>query len=287
MLEEIRQNYINCANRIPDWQTQNKNALINAYIDNEKNEFLREAYFSAIVLRYWGNIGKHYTSSKASGFSIEECYDMLIDAITYLLEKRKWRDPNNPYYNDKCGPDKMMNRCIYSARQLRFYLSNRDKRKANYGKTSLDGLQEVVGDHCEILDSSVLDEYSETNFNEIDFDLFLQGYFDKNKTLYGLILYSIYFDDCFANNISTKVNSEGEKYKVNTPNFKLSRLATNLLSYDTKEVDIISTKYCIDKDKVVKVLNDLKANPKSKTTRLLKSALIKLSEDLELKEYLC
>lgn len=141
MLEQEYKTLYNCAvAHIPDWRTRNKNDLANAYIDNENNEILRDAYFSALMLRYWGNIGKYYNSSKSSGFTIDECYSWLVEAIEYALKARKWRDLNSPLSKDKNAPDKVINRCIYSRRQYYYYLSNLDKRKSNFNSFSLDSI---------------------------------------------------------------------------------------------------------------------------------------------------
>lgn len=53
MLEQEYKTFYDFASiYIPNWKTANKNDLANAYIDNENNESLRNAYFSALMLRY-------------------------------------------------------------------------------------------------------------------------------------------------------------------------------------------------------------------------------------------
>jgi hypothetical protein len=273
MLEEIRKNYILCAKSINDWQNANKNDLLNAYIDNENNNYLKNAYFSAIILRYWGNIGKYYSASKSSGFSIEDCYEWLIEALLYALEKRKWRDPTNKLYNDKCGPDKVVNRCIYSVRQLHYYLANRDKRSLNYGQVSLDDLVEQVGDHVSFLDSSN-NNYEDNISDDLDFYLVLKKYFDNNKNLEGLILYTIYNNTPFT---QTK-----NKYT-----FKLSSLVTMLTDYNEITLKNISEKYDISENTLSPIIEDLKSLDKEKIKKIAKSVLSSLAKDSIIKEYLC
>lgn len=163
MLEQEYKTLYNCAAAyIPDWRTRNKNDLANAYIDNENNEILRDAYFSALMLRYWGNIGKYYNSSKSSGFTIDECYSWLCEAILYSLKMRRWRDPNNPLSKDKNAPDKVINRCIASRRQYYYYLANTNKQRVNYCNLSLDDENIIQNDHNEYtIDMS----YTHTNFH--------------------------------------------------------------------------------------------------------------------------
>ena len=73
MLEQEYKTLYTAASSIPNWQTMNKNDLINAYIDNEEDEKLRNSYFAAIMCRYWKNIFKYYAQSKNSGFTVEDC----------------------------------------------------------------------------------------------------------------------------------------------------------------------------------------------------------------------
>ena len=57
-LEEIKNTFEIYANYINGWKTMNKNELVNLYIKNEEDEFSRECYYAAIILRYWSII-KH------------------------------------------------------------------------------------------------------------------------------------------------------------------------------------------------------------------------------------
>ena len=56
------------------------------YIIHE-NDSLKDNYFAGIVCRYWGYIGKIYTKLQRN-VPIEQCYDIVIDAIRYVLDKR-------------------------------------------------------------------------------------------------------------------------------------------------------------------------------------------------------
>lgn len=88
MLEEIRASYIKTANTIKGWRELDKNTLLNLYIDNEHDEFLKNGYFAAIVIKYWSAIGKYYSDSKNS-VNIEECYDWFDSCTHVRFEKQK------------------------------------------------------------------------------------------------------------------------------------------------------------------------------------------------------
>lgn len=199
MLEQEYKTFYDCASaRIPNWKTANKNDLANAYIDNEDNEFLRNAYFSALMLRYWGNIGKYYTSSKSSGFTIDECYSWLVEAIMYALKARKWRNPRSPLSKDKNAPDKVINRCIYSRRQYYYYISNLKKNRGKQYDVHLNSLLETeLEDHNKYLMDNT--DYS-CMLNGGNIYTYLRSLFLNKKYAQGIIVYTLLKDDCLLNN---------------------------------------------------------------------------------------
>lgn len=270
MLEEIRESYLAAASFVPGWQSMNKNDLINKCLDYKisKDIDMYEATLSAIILRYWGNIGKYYTASKASGFSIEDCYDWLIHAITYALDHATWRDPNNKLFTDKYGPDKVVNRCIYSTRKLNYYLANRDVRRANFGKDSLDKLSEAVGDHLDSLSDTILDS---TNLSkELELDSIVRIYMNNDELLKGIIVNSIYYDNPFTVDFK----------------FKPTYLANALFDYTVEDQEYLADKYKVDKDKVFSIFADVKTMSKDKLVRVIKKVMSQMTSDQLLKDYL-
>lgn len=288
MLEEIKGSYIANASMIKGWQHMSVNTLCNLYIDNENNEDLKSAYFSAILLKKWPYIGKHYLNSKASGFSIEDCYDMVIHGIQYALEKRKWKDPNNKLYNDKCAPDKVLNRCIASARDIQYYLSNTGKRKGNYGKVSLDYISEEVKDCSEILADD--NESEELNKDNISTHFLLENLVKKNKFIEALVIHSILNDDCFVEKTTTQkfmLDEEEIKAKRSSQTFKTGKLVDTLYKYREQKIHTLCDEYHINDDKITKVRDVLIKADKNKLNRLVRSVLSKLADDEDVKEYLC
>lgn len=142
ILSNYYKSFESVANQIDGWKTASKNDLLNAYIDHEDNENLKNAYMAAIMCRYWGAIYKYYQSSKNS-VSVEDCFEWLTHAVQYALKHRKWRDPNNKLYNDPKAPDKVVNRCIVSTRQIFYQSANNANRKINYNTKSIQALEEA------------------------------------------------------------------------------------------------------------------------------------------------
>lgn len=93
MLENEYASFRKRADAIPNWEKIDKNVLANLYLENEHDEVKREEYLSALVCRYWHNIGSQYNESKNS-VNIEECYDWLLNALLRALKNRKWTDPH-------------------------------------------------------------------------------------------------------------------------------------------------------------------------------------------------
>ena len=288
MLEEIKKSYTREASRIPNWQNTSVNVLANAYIDNENDEQLKSAYFSAILLKKWPYIGKHYAASKASGFSIEDCYDMVIHGIQYALANRKWRDPENKLYNDKCGPDKVLNRCIASSRDIQYYNANTHKRRANFGKTSLDLIEEnvkdctyVLSDDCEAIDDAQ---------DNISVEFLIEKLMKKEKVLEALIINDIVAGDCFITKTTTEkmiFEEEEQSYKRYTEVFKLSKLVNNLYNYSEEELRDICSAYCISKEKETSIISLFKGTKKTKFDRVIKTTLLSMAEDVTIRNHVC
>lgn len=291
MLEDVKRSYERRANSVvPNWRELDVNTLCNLYIENENDEVKKNGYFSAVVLKKWGYIGKHYINSKASGFSIEQCYDMVLDAIMYILKMRKWLDPNNKLYGDKNAPDKCLNRCIFSARQRDYYLSNRDKRKYNYGGISLEAITDNVGDHTEVLCDDVLDQDNQDYmFVNVTLKNIINHMVSKNKILEALVLDNIANDDCYTTKTETTeivTKDTTEKVKRSHDVFKLCKLVDNLYNYDIKTIKRICNMYCLEEEKLIDFLPVLN-NDKGRLSRVVKSVMNNLRNDKELIETLC
>lgn len=145
MLNDNLKLYEQVADRIEGWRKINKNDLFNLYIKHEDDKYLSEAYFSAIVARYWRLIDKYYYNSKF-GIDAEDCYTWLIDSVAYVLEHRAWTVSGSKLYGDPNGPDKALNTKMRCARLTHYQLLNKDKRSSNLGVISIEELTDESGD---------------------------------------------------------------------------------------------------------------------------------------------
>lgn len=188
MLDEYKQIYIENANLIPNWRNMSKSELAKLYIQHEGTD-IANSYFSAIMCKYWNLIGSYYYKQDVKIANETDCYDWLIEGITYALEKRVWEDPENALYNDPKGPEKAMTVCITSTRATFYQYTKHDKRSLNYTLLSLDSLEENSSDgfflpffdSYETLQSYVNDKVIEA-FNKKDYFVcfFLDALFNSN-----------------------------------------------------------------------------------------------------------
>ena len=192
MIDSCKKTYLQYASIIPGWDKMNKNDLINKYIEVENDPQLANAYLSAIILRYWNALNKYYFTSYRST-DVETCHEWLVSAILRALRHRKWKDPSNKLYNDPDGPDKVINRCIYSQRQGWFQSANTDKRRANFSAESVDKLVEALGD------LAPLPTYEERGLDEgsIDINSLIETSFERGDYVMAFMVDGIVNYDSF------------------------------------------------------------------------------------------
>lgn len=179
----MKKAYAEQAQFIPNWKDLTKTELCNLYIDHEDDSFLRDCYFSAIILNYWNKIYKLQQDTYLTA-SLEDTYQWVVDGILYALNHRKWRDPNNKLFSDPDAPDKVINRKIKCIRINYLISQNRTKRKVHVNLLSLDSFDDS---------ENFIGEYTyKHNFVR---DAIIQYCKDK-KYIEAIILDLIAFGDC-------------------------------------------------------------------------------------------
>lgn len=144
LLDEYKELFRQCADSIEGWQDMSKNDLCRKYVENKDNPKLQNAYFSAIMYRYWYLIAKYYYMS-SNVATWEDCYEWLEDSVYGCLQATSWERADSSIYKDPDGPDKVINRCMKCARLTYYQFINRKKRKDNFGLLSVEELTENFG----------------------------------------------------------------------------------------------------------------------------------------------
>lgn len=247
---------------IPGWDSYNKNQLCNLYIENEQNEVLKNAYFGAILLKYWNKIPRLYQESNYVA-TYDECYDWVVDAIMYALSKRKWLDKESSIYQDPNGPDKAINRKIKHIRMNALIAANRQKRQLNLGMLSLELLQEDFNDMATPAvydtDTTFVDSLVCTYFNDKDYfnafmidgiinsNCFLQKDGIREFNVKRLVKHLKHIDDTYckffaaAYQLDFDVVQRASTYVVNLPSTKMKEKIEqnkNILRRTLKEDDL-------------------------------------------------
>ena len=195
-LEQVYRSYYKAADKIL-WKDKDStnlngehtkgvdcNSLFFNYIIHE-NDNLKDNYFAGIVCRYWGYIGKIYTKLQRN-VPIEQCYDIVIDAIRYVLSKRVWENPNSSLYHDEKAPDKAMKVAMKRQMGIEVNSRNTDKRKSNFNPMSLDGAHEDYADATDGLFFEL-----ESSEQSITLKALIENYITKGDMLGAIIIDSI------------------------------------------------------------------------------------------------
>lgn len=194
--------------------------------DIRKLQDKESAYFSALMLRYWYKIFEWMQDSSSLNVSSEEYADWLMDSLQVAFRYRAWRYPYkmkwgkhshqvegyvldeagqkiaNPYYyeNDPTAPDKIFNRCIFSARGRAYQFANKLKRKNSNRVLSLDAFAEDCGDAVYFVEEAYEEPQNFDAVSEI-----IRMLLKKDEVIEALVVDGITHFDTFR---KTKTSTE-------------------------------------------------------------------------------
>lgn len=175
------------ADEVPDWRDTDRNELCRLYVEHE-HEKIAEAYLAAIIYKYWSRADKIYQKTSTS-CNWEDCYDLLVNSILYVLRKRQWLNPKSSLYQDKNAPDRAINTNLRCLRVNHIVSTNRDKTKLNINTVSIEKLYE---DNKEYVLPVYKDNYEEvTSLYET-----VRDCVRKHNLLKGVIIDILANEDC-------------------------------------------------------------------------------------------
>lgn len=198
MLDEYKQLYKECASQLGNLKSLDRNALCKYYVDNKDtmSELDKNVYLSAIIYKFWNLISFTYNKQENSNkiLTQEDCYELLISSILYVLDKAVWNNEGSSIYGDKKGPEKAVAIRIKSiARNMTHLSLSTDKKKLNSISYSLDELVEESSDgyflKCE---EDMYDEFSDFCKSYIKAKIKSYDYFT------AIIFDLMYNGDCFS-----------------------------------------------------------------------------------------
>lgn len=256
MLENVYKSYRQLADSV-NWQSYNVNDLFREYIINENNDDLRDAFFSAIVCRFWGYAGRIYVQCNKH-ISFEECHDCIVDAIRYVLKKRVWENKDSSLYNDPLGPDKAMHIAMKRQKGIMLAQKSTAKRQSNFNTLSIDEMHESYNDSADGLMFEL--ESSEGNDG---IKRFINDYFDRGEYLNGLFLDAI----CYLIDIS---------------DYSEKKVLKSIKSLKNEDLYYYINNYNADRHLLVKTINEFNRTDSDLLKMKLKSLLYTLKKDGEI-----
>lgn len=247
MLEEIKSIYEeNATLYVPDWKKKNKNNLIIEAIEH-KDKPSYNGYVSAIMLRYWGKLNSYYQKCKLV-ITPEDAHTWLVQAVMYALNRHPWTNPKSSIYEDKNGPDKVVNRVVESKRLTYYQQLNRYNRKVNSLIMSLDSLSEDWAD----ANTPIAEEDNSVELSDIVMECFnLKDYF------YAFLLDAIIY----------------ENYDIHN---NCKKLVTHLQTIDDTYCEIFAGRYDLDYKRVLRASSYITRMKRIKMNRRMTLAPVEL-----------
>ena len=243
MLEQNKNLYLTSANILDvDWSSMDKNDLVLECIKH-KDTKLYDSYISAIMLRYWNKMLSYYQRCKLVA-TAEDVHTWLVQAVLYAIERRPWENKNSSIYQDKNGPDKVINRVIESKRLTFYQQLNRYNRKINSVLLSLESLQEDWADA-----NTPFTEESPT----IDVDELILSFYKNKDYFFAFLLDAIVYESFLLDKHTKK-------------------LVTHLKSLGKEHYKVFATRYDLDENKVLRASGYVSRYPRIVLTTRVKNA---------------
>lgn len=253
----------------------NKNDLANLYLEYENDPIKSSQYFSALVCRYWRNVYKFFGSSRSTRLDLDDFSAWLVESIQIAFRYRSWKDPNDKLFNDPNGPDKVINRCIFSTRNRYYQLYNMDKRSLNYVTYSLDSSLEDMGD-CAYANTFDIEDNDNTIKDDINCNLLIQNYLNQGKILEALIIDAICFQDAFKKEENKETNQTETSFSMRKLVAHLSHLNKGFLNYFANKYEIVKL------NDVTDITDKLSKLDSKRLNKIIGSSLNCLKYDKEL-----
>lgn len=236
MLESVYRSYRELADHL-DWKNIDCNDLFFGYIQYENELPMRDYYYAAIVCRYWGYSGRVYLQCNKH-VPFEQCYDIVIDSINYVLKKRVWENSDSSLYQDNKAPDKAFHIALKRERGIVLANLNAEKRRTNFNTLSIDEMQENYKDSTDgLLFGSEAD-------NAVGLKIFISSYINEGDIIDAIILDLICFSS-IEDNFEMKISKEMLLLNENYSNYfsKTYSCTKEVIDDNIKKIKNHSMKY--------------------------------------------
>lgn len=253
--------------------------LADAYCDacDTNNKTLKDIYISALILRFWFRIDKMYKSNTvAPCLERTDFFWWLYEAIEYACKYRGWRDPSKNLNAQQC-----INKCISTIQLQKYYDLRLDKNKTvNYCMSLDTPIYSESDDKTRTLSDTLEATTCFEEASEIDMNILVQSYINKNKIIEAILIDNIVFNDVqkhYKKTIKT-VDSEGNPYKYteHSSEFWPYKLVQIISKLPATYKDSFLERYNISEEKLTAVLDIIDRANNQKLYRYLRQMLEEL-----------
>lgn len=290
ILEEMYKSFVNSASIIPNFVVGQKEDVpydITELADNyckacdEGNENLRNAYISALMVRYWHMIPLLYEQSKSCRVEMEDMVSWVYESFEKAFQYRSWKDSSKEISKDPKGAEKCFNQCITSTRQRWYKHFNQKCRRGNFVSESLD-------EHLEKGDSVLFDNEVEDNRKDIQIKMSVSSLVEQGRLLDAIVVDAIAYQDVFVENSTTintgEVDEEGEpiEYTKCTSTFSEVKLGQHLKSINDTLINYYVNEYGMNREEVSDLASRLGSYNRNKLRSMLVASLERIRHSKEL-----
>ena len=220
----------------------------------------RNKYISYLICQSWNLLQKIYYTNNNGVLSEEDCYDIFMQTLHYVLNSHVWTNKKSTLYEDDKAFDKAMAITIQSRRKNFLKAKFRQKRIINSTNYSLDSLEENYTDgyFTSNEDHYLIDDIYEQIKDEILY------YIRYNLYLTALILESIIYGDMYDDEGNFNHRKLKKHLKNLSPEFKeyfKKKYSISNKDFDN-ETDFSKLSFNEFEDKIKKSFTTLKYNDK-------------------------
>lgn len=115
--------------------------LDNSLSGDEKNQIT-----GILIYRSWQSLVNIFYKQQNKSLSEEECYDIFLEAFSYVISTKPWKKDDNSLNNEKDAFIRAMMQCTMSRKVNYIIAQHRQKRILNCNTMSIEALQEDFQD---------------------------------------------------------------------------------------------------------------------------------------------
>jgi NADH:ubiquinone oxidoreductase subunit len=255
--------------------------LANKYCEatDNQDDYTRDIYFSALILRFWFKISKMYAENRTLQLSYTDYFDWLTGAIIQACapDARAWQK------DSKLSAQQVINQILATRFVAQaYYESNLLKNK---GKLSTCSLDEELDDESGLtIGDRVADDegYAAPEDTDDKVRCLIQDFIYENKLLEAIIFDNIAYKDCYKHEkkVIRTTNLDGEKvsYTRHMSTFWPYKLVKELRELDAEYATYFMNEYHVSTKAFEAAFNTLQKANSQKKYKIVENALADLKK---------